>query len=1010
MMSLTGKNNVLYGCMALALIIHGSVFFFTFEQTYDAYVHMFFASHYAEGWFEIWNPKWYTGFTITSYPPLVHQIVALLSFLVGLKLGFFIWSLAVILLFVRGVYHFSALFVPEEAMKFVALAAVFSFSFTEALHVFGQLPSLTGVSLLLNACPFIYKWFRRKRHRDLIAALALLALTTCAHHVTTIFGMVFFVLPVIGLALIDNTAGEAGIQKMRISQFFKTVFKEIIPVGGFGLAVILITLVVILPYWLWSKADPISQIPIPHGSRENFLAEPNLGIVFFLIPWGMMLFALPYLFHKFYSRRRIFFGLSFSLLFVLGTGGTTPIPRMILGNNAYDILTLDRFTFWASVMALPFWGMLFYELYEGGLLKYWSLRGKAYVARASFIFLSAGTLLLTGLIINLSNLKPMQPDKIDIVPIVNFLDRDDHDKWRYLTLGFGDQMAWLSANTKAQTVDGNYHSVRRLPELTNRAIERLENAKYLGLEGLGALQQFLTIPQYFYLKYIFANDKFYEPLLYFTGWKRIGALENGIVVWEKPDVPFLPKLLPVKDIPKYQKWIWGVFPLGIFTVVGLIYMFMFKSRRIPFYCPHIPYLSKSFFAYRTIPWINLVWMSGLFLLMSSSFTIGAYQSLAQVSPKNTVERYFESIDFKNFASAYSLFVPEAFPDFEQYVLELSVNDGILASYAKLDSLDLDIEHVSSSRATVRAKAQWITALQAYPSEHVFYLEKIKSKWYIKPFVKDRKVPPETFLSQPEVTYRSQGRRSTAVQSNEDILDRPEAVLDEAHLVKSPEGYHVIGTLRNIDAIPAHITLEAELYDSTGNSMGRYALRDVGLHALLPNESTPFRIDFTERGWEQSSLRLKEDTSQVLPKGFAVFARTTATDETLYRHYGMEGLKCIGNGKLTGTLINYGTREITVPQVLIATRKKGSLNWVDRLYLEKGIRSRRSSDFEFMLPKVDEIEWLMEAGSAQRLVNGKDMNELDIDHTKLKDEFQQVSGCDSHDYSIKMNVFVNEVNR
>jgi hypothetical protein len=48
---------------------------------------------------------------------------------------------------------------------------------------------------------------------------------------------------------------------------------------------------------------------------------------------------------------------------------------------------------------------------------------------------------------------------------------------------FGDQMATLSYQTRALTVDGNSPSARRLPELTSRAVERLENSK---LEDLKA--------------------------------------------------------------------------------------------------------------------------------------------------------------------------------------------------------------------------------------------------------------------------------------------------------------------------------------------------------------------------------------------------------------------------------------------------------------------------------------------------------------------------------------------
>ena len=90
-------------------------------------------------------------------------------------------------------------------------------------------------------------------------------------------------------------------------------------------------------------------------------------MVFFLIPWGILLFILPYIYYRYYSKRYLFFGLSFTLLSILGTGGTTPIPLKLLGETAFNILTLDRFTLWASIMAIPMFGEFTYRFVEGDL-------------------------------------------------------------------------------------------------------------------------------------------------------------------------------------------------------------------------------------------------------------------------------------------------------------------------------------------------------------------------------------------------------------------------------------------------------------------------------------------------------------------------------------------------------------------------------------------------------------------------------------------------------------------
>ncbi|MCI0553519.1 MAG: hypothetical protein L0287_21445, partial [Anaerolineae bacterium] len=56
--------------LLIAFLCHG-FFILTarYRLSYDAYTHMLFANHYAENWFSLWETRWYTGFTVVSYPP-----------------------------------------------------------------------------------------------------------------------------------------------------------------------------------------------------------------------------------------------------------------------------------------------------------------------------------------------------------------------------------------------------------------------------------------------------------------------------------------------------------------------------------------------------------------------------------------------------------------------------------------------------------------------------------------------------------------------------------------------------------------------------------------------------------------------------------------------------------------------------------------------------------------------------------------------------------------------------
>ncbi len=1004
--SLDKSRQYYLAAILLGLLFHGTVMAFTVENTYDAYVHMFFGGHYAETWFETWNYKWYTGFTMTSYPPLVHQIIAILSKVVGLKMAFITWGMIMVLLFVRGVYHFSQIWVDRVSAGYAALLAVISSSFIEALHVFGQLPSLTGIALLLNACPELYRWIKEEDRFRFFTGVTIVASVTAAHHVSTIFGMVFFVAPVLGVAVLDKCIiAQGGIEHVSLKDFIQEVWKLFPKAIRLGLTVILLTVVIIFPYWYWSKTDPISQVSIPHGSRANFLKQQNLGLVFFLIPWGAMLFFLPGLFVRMFKKRNIFLGLSFALAFLLGTGGTTPIPKMILGETAFNILTLDRFTFWASVMALPFFGSLIYSLSEGKLKGFIVDRFSQRLHKVILFFTITGMLASSALIINISSFRPLQPDPIDPIPIANFMDRDGHNEWRYLTLGFGDQVAWLAAHTRALSVDGNYHSARRLPELTTRAVERLENAKYLGMEGLGALQQFLGVPEKYHLKYIFSNDKFYEPMLYFYGWTKLSSLENNIDVWERKDVLPLPAILPKKDIPRVQKIMWGVLPL---TCLLLAFIFNFYGRRKRMSSAAIPdYHSKSkglyyFYSF----WFIIMLGVGLFLLVSIWNKQNPHKS-----PDQLLQAYFHKIDFKYFEEAHKLFDPETKPSIEQFLLELSLEDGLLASYAKLDKIEIKpISDLMNGKQEFMVQAHWLTAVKAYQTTHHFELLKKDKKWFLLKEPTEKKIPADQFLRLAEVDFFNQGRRkaTTSTTIREDILDRPEIYINESHLVKKESNYSIIGSLINVDNDPAFITIDATLFDAENREIITYAVSDQIIHNLMPKEQTVFRIDFEDIFWQQTKSQFPEkfdpelDGSYELdriPVTFTLNVRTMVTDERLYKFYGVEHHKV--NNRIVGSIVNYGNQELAIPQLLIAQRDQERLKWVSAHYLPKGVRPQRSKDFSIDLVDVKKIKLIQSGTDKNLLVNA-------VSRSGMKASLPENYSDDmvEDDYFIQVNSLVN----
>jgi hypothetical protein len=959
-------NKYLIIAILLAVLFHGTTIFFTLEDTYDALIHLFFADHYAANWFEPWNYKWYTGFTVQSYPPLVHQSIAVLSLIGGLKFGLYTVAIISVVLFITGIYRFSLLITSNSTVAgYASILAVFSSSFVETLHVFGQLPSIIGISLLMHALPEIYLWLKTGKYKFFFTSLSLIAVTVTSHHVTTIFGMLFFIFPLIGTVIIDVAREEvASYKEVTFSLFIKTFFKQLKRNLTFGFSSLLLIIFCILPYWLNSKKNPITQVPIPHGSRDNFIEVASSGLVFFTIPWGLLLFILPYIFYRYFSKRYLFFGLSFMMLVILGTGDTTPIPKMILGETAFNILTLDRFTLWATIMSIPIFGEFIYRFVEGDLRTLIQKRFGAVYHRLLGGILATLYICILIFTMSLNYFKPSQPQKIKMLPIVNFLSQDSHDQWRYLTLGFGDQMAWLAAQTNAMTVDGNYHSARRLPELTTRPIERLENSKFKGVAGIGSLQQFLTTPEKYNLKYIFSNDKFYDPVLFFCGWQRLSQLENGIMVWEKLNVPPLSSILPKEDVATWLKIIWGIIPfltLLIAFILNIQSLFIkgLKTKAVtkPAYFKFKnDYTNFS----RAVLKAFHIWAVILIFIITYACYMFYIKNNTQRSPENVVEAYYDAIDFKEFNKSFTYIDPNSKITRSQYLLEISVTDGLLSSYAKLDAISVKTTKKTDSLATLKVETKWITPLEKLSKTDFKTAVKRKGKWFLKPKRKSVDLPPDQLYSTNTTGYFNQGRRriTTEQTHHEDVLKQPVLEIVSAKLIKFNNRYSIIGEVQNIDNVPADVVLKGTLYNDDDKELATYNAKHILKHKLMPKEISAFRINFEGIAWSKTKDSIPETFNpdeftpvklSEQPTKFNLQAAGNTTNSDLFKDIVLSEINITPN-TISGALFNSGIQEITVPQLIITFYNENKeMIWVDNLFVKEGIKQERKLRFNYQIP-------------------------------------------------------------
>jgi hypothetical protein len=513
-------------------------------KSYDANFHIFFASHYLQNWFDPWNPKWYAGFSQTTYPPLAQQWLALISWLTGLDMAYMAIQFVAILLLALGVYRFSLLWVNQRAAAFAALASVFLGSECFLVYSAGQLSTTFAAPLYLNALPYLFHWIRHGNWRSFLKGGALFVVAAAAHHATLLFGSLLFALPVLALVILDREDSDRQDGERISASAYLFRISIIVLVVGAAVAVVL------LPFWIALFHYPVTQTPIPHPSRANYLLSPQWGLNYFVVPYGALILALPFILLRGSSIARLRpLLLGFWLAFLLGLGGTTPVGRLLLG-RAFEVITMERFSYWATLLALPFVGLLATELIDRFHMR-------------AVIGLTVAAALSCGLAVAWSTYRPADAADFKVDAVAFWLNRDGHDKYRYVTLGFGNKISRLAVQTDASSVDGEWNSGRMLPELTQYGAGALTSSKYYGKPGLDALRGILHHADRYGLKWIFVRDPYYDPLLVFGGWRKVDDLEDKtITVWSKENVPPAVPVNAPQIPPRWQGLMWGILPIG----------------------------------------------------------------------------------------------------------------------------------------------------------------------------------------------------------------------------------------------------------------------------------------------------------------------------------------------------------------------------------------------------------------------------------------------------------------
>ena len=465
-----------------------------------------------------------------------------------------------------AVYYFCSNFFSRRDSFYAAVTAIFLPSVYVTNYTWGQLPSLFALNTALFSGYFLWRYLEKGRPRQVLLAALLVGLTAASHHLTFIC-FIPIIVAVTVLLFWSHTRTAV-----------KPIVKRLLVFCVFCLPLVVIP---IFPFWKFAFTSVI-QTTIPHITRTNLFANWNAFLEFVLSYYFLFLLAIPFTILVILKDRKLVpLWIAAVFLFILGLGGTTPVPHLIFG-PWWNWLTYERFALWSSILFVP----LVVKLLPIDLISFGPNRSRFMVSAlliAAFVAMGVGSAFLGTEPVRRTFLP--SPPVVNVTSLVTFLDGPEvGQQYRYITLGFGEpQMEKLSALSTAQSLDGTYYTARTLPVLTQSGIASLDSSRFFD-PGLTTLNIVLSNAPSYNLKWVLVNDVYYYQTLEAHGFSleySAASLNDyqlaGVTIWEKDGIP------PISASPKVEEgfwsYMWGNAPLTLLLSFVILLTFEVKSSR-----------------------------------------------------------------------------------------------------------------------------------------------------------------------------------------------------------------------------------------------------------------------------------------------------------------------------------------------------------------------------------------------------------------------------------------------
>ncbi|AWT37676.1 hypothetical protein GCM10008956_12780 [Deinococcus arenae] len=824
---------------------------------------LFLASAYARAPLDPFDPRWYGGVPLTGHAPLVPQLMALLSGPLGLEGAYAAAQFLAALSVLFGMYRFTRLLGGDARGAGVAgLLTVLGTALTLSLSVFGELGAVLGAGLALNGAPALLAWVRRGRRRDLPGWLLPLLAAAAAHSAAPL-------LLLLSLALTPPLPRAAR-------------RRALLAALGVPLAVGALA----LPDRLWTGEVTRVTAPALRAGRSVWLT------------WALPLWSLAWAAPSLLRAARHFGARSRGTPAARWLAAPASVRAALLALPLLlgALLSLvapvpwqtppETLTVLGALLLTPFAAQTALRAWDAG----WA-RGRASLA----LLASATLVILSGVSLNaLPRTRALAGPALNLTPLLNFIEKDEHWRYRFLTVGFGRQLGTFSAQTRAATPSGLWHVPPDLPQPFAPPGAAAQLPERLPLPGQGDLQALLTHPERVFLKFVYARSDVLDPLLYLHGWHSIGTLENGVNVWEREDIPPVPARLDRPALPVPLGALWGTLPL-----LALLGALLAVALPPP---PRAgePALAPEALPPETLPPDVLPPEA----LRPQDVTrvplglAGAALALLLVQPLRpawTAQR---------FVAAQSA--------------QVSARGGLRGPYARLNDVRVRVQFAPQPAVTLRE--DWWTPLGPRRTTRTLPLRLGLRGWQVvAPPPAPAPAAQPTLSPQADVTfYRAPRRITTNVTAPADVLDRPALRVLPGRLTRDAQGtLWYLGEVLCADARPADLTVTVILR-LNGERVAEENLGLFGQHLLRSGERSPLRVP----------LRLSPALDRAARRG-ALSAEVNARAVVSGRHLErpLVSRSRVRGGQVQVVARNASGRAVATPLALLTLYDARGVSWV-----------------------------------------------------------------------------------